>query len=104
MPTIYRVTHPGCDEITDIGSVEAIDRVIRSEEPGRYHVDQIGTEPLLSGHTSRSWGRMIRHPDGRVEGSGLSVPSQRSPLPISEKANAPRSRAASPQQPHWPRA
>jgi hypothetical protein len=35
--------------------------------PGRYEVDEIRAEPFVSGHTSRSWGRMLRHPDGRVE-------------------------------------
>jgi hypothetical protein len=35
--------------------------------PGRYSVDEIQAEPFPSGHTSRSWGRMIRDPDGRVE-------------------------------------
>jgi hypothetical protein len=30
-------------------------------------MDEIRADPLPSGHTSRQWGRMIRHPDGRVE-------------------------------------
>ena len=32
-----------------------------------YDVDEIRAEPFPSGHTSRSWGRLIRRPDGRVE-------------------------------------
>jgi hypothetical protein len=31
-------------------------------------VDEIRAEPFVSGHTSRSRGRMIRHPDGRGPG------------------------------------
>src|SRR5262249_36625898 len=37
-----------------------------SMSPGRFDVDEIRAEPFPSGHTSRSWGRMIRRPDGRV--------------------------------------
>jgi hypothetical protein len=29
--------------------------------------DEIRAEPFPSGHTSRQWGRLVRHPDGRVE-------------------------------------
>jgi hypothetical protein len=35
--------------------------------PGRYPVDAIVADPLLSGHTSRRWRSAITHPDGRVE-------------------------------------
>jgi hypothetical protein len=34
---------------------------------GPHDVDEIPADPFPSGHTSRQWGRMIRHPDGRVE-------------------------------------
>jgi hypothetical protein len=66
MPTAYRATHPDREEITDIGSIEAIDRVIRSGEPGRYHTDQISGEPMPLGHTSRRWGAKIKPPDGSI--------------------------------------
>ena len=33
---------------------------------GRYGVDEIRAEPLPSGHTSRRWCHLIRHPDGRI--------------------------------------
>lgn len=39
----------------------------RGEEPGLYRVDEIRADSFLSGHTSRAWGRLIRHADGRVE-------------------------------------
>jgi hypothetical protein len=41
--------------------------IVQGQPPGRYDVDEIRADPFPSGHTSRSWGRMIRHPDGRVE-------------------------------------
>jgi hypothetical protein len=34
---------------------------------GRYDVDKIRAEPVPADHSSRQWGRMNRHPDGRVE-------------------------------------
>jgi hypothetical protein len=66
MPTIYRITHPDRDEITDVGSIEAIEKAIRSGEPGRYHIDQISSEPIASGHASRRWGKAMRRPDGSM--------------------------------------
>src|SRR5262249_10215780 len=42
--------------------------IVCGQPTGRYDVDKIRAGPFPSGHTSRSWGRMIRHPDGRVEG------------------------------------
>jgi hypothetical protein len=56
MPRVYRITQPGQEPITDVDSVEAVERAVRAGGPGRYHVDQISTEPLPSGHTSRRWG------------------------------------------------
>ena len=41
--------------------------IVRGQPPGRYDVDEIRAEPFPSGHTSRQWGRLIRHPVGRVE-------------------------------------
>jgi hypothetical protein len=40
---------------------------VQGQPTGRYDVDEIRAEPFRSGHTSRQWGRMIRHLDGRVE-------------------------------------
>jgi hypothetical protein len=66
LPTIYRVTQPVQEPITYVDSVEAVEGAIRAGGPGRYHVDQISTEPLPSGHTSRRWGTAIKRPDGVV--------------------------------------
>ena len=43
------------------------EQFVRRQPPGRYDVDEIRADPFPSGHTSRQWGRMIRHADGRVE-------------------------------------
>jgi hypothetical protein len=40
--------------------------VIAVSEAGRYDADEIRAEPCPSDHSSRQWGRMIRHPDGRA--------------------------------------
>ncbi len=41
--------------------------IVRGQHPGRYDVDEIRAEPFPSGHPSRSWGQLVRQPDGRVE-------------------------------------
>jgi len=33
---------------------------------GRFHIDEISSNPLPSGHTSRRWGTAIKRPDGAV--------------------------------------
>jgi hypothetical protein len=67
MPTIYRVVHPK-GNVTDVGSIEAVEGVAQAGKPGRYHIDQIASEPLPSGHTSRRWGQRIKHRDGWISG------------------------------------
>jgi hypothetical protein len=54
------------DGIDDADTLEGTRTIVQGRPPGRYEVDEIRAEPFPSGHTSRSWGRMIRHPDGRV--------------------------------------
>jgi hypothetical protein len=66
MSFVYRISRPGREAITDIGTVEAIEEAIRAGEPGRYHIDEIAADPLPSGHTSRRWGTAIKQPDGAV--------------------------------------
>jgi hypothetical protein len=66
MPTIYRISRPGSDDIADVGSPDAIEPALRSGQPGRHHVDEISAEPLPSGHTARHWGIAIKHPDGTI--------------------------------------
>ena len=66
MLTIFRISQPGREPITDVDSVEGVEEAIRAGGPGCYHVDQINSEPLPSGHTSRRWGTAIKRPDGKV--------------------------------------
>jgi hypothetical protein len=66
MPTNCRISQPGREPITDVGSVEAVEGVVRDGEPGWFHVDEISTDPLPSGHTSRRWGTATKRPDGAV--------------------------------------
>jgi hypothetical protein len=63
---VYRVSHPDNDLVVDVDSIAAIERVMRSAKPGRYLVDEISSDPLPSGHTSRRWGVVINHADGTV--------------------------------------
>jgi hypothetical protein len=63
---MFRVSHRG-DGIDDADTLEGARGIGRGQPPGRYDLDEIRAEPLPSGHTSRQWGRLIRHPDGRVE-------------------------------------
>jgi hypothetical protein len=66
MPSIFRISQPGREPITDVDCVESVEGAIRAGGPGRYHVDEIAAEPLSSGHTSRRWGTAIKRPDGAV--------------------------------------
>ena len=63
---MFRVSYPG-EGIDDANTLEGPRGIVRGQSPGRYDVDEIRAESLASGHTSRQWGRLIRHPDGRVE-------------------------------------
>lgn len=63
---VYRVSHPDNDLVVDVDSIVAIEGVVRSAKPGRYHVDEISSDPLPSGHSSRRWGVVINHADGTV--------------------------------------
>jgi hypothetical protein len=72
LPSIYRISQPGREPITNVDAVEAVGRAIRNGEPGRFHVDEIGAEPLQSWHTNRQWGVEFERPDGTV-----ALPSDR---------------------------
>ena len=65
MHSIFRISRPGRESITDVDSVKAVEGAIRDGEPGRYHLHEISAEPLSSGHTSRRWGTAIQRLDGR---------------------------------------
>lgn len=51
----------------DSDTLERAREILREGKPGRYHVAEIRADPFPSGHTSRAWGSLIRHADGRVE-------------------------------------
>jgi hypothetical protein len=51
----------------DSDTLERAREVVRQGKPGKSHVDEIRAAPFRSGHTSRAWGNLIRHADGRVE-------------------------------------
>jgi hypothetical protein len=63
---MFGVSHRG-EGIDDADDIEGAREIVRGQPPGRYDVDEIRAEPFPSGHTSRPWGRRLRHPDGWVE-------------------------------------
>jgi hypothetical protein len=63
---MFRVSHSG-KGIDDADTIDGARAIVQGQPPGRYDVEEIRSEPFPSGHTCRSWGRMIHHPDGRVE-------------------------------------
>lgn len=63
---VFRVSRDG-KGIDDVRTIEGARAIVQAQRPGAYDVDEIRADPFPSGHTSRSWGRMIRHRDGRVE-------------------------------------
>ncbi len=66
MPSTYRISRDGQEPIADVYNVEAIEPVIRTSEPGRYHIDELSAVPLPSGHTERRWGVAFKWNDGSV--------------------------------------
>jgi hypothetical protein len=50
----------------DAETLEQAREILARKRPGRYDVDEIRAEPFASGHTSRQWGRLIRHPGGDI--------------------------------------
>jgi hypothetical protein len=53
--------------IDDADTIDGAREIVRRGLPDRNDVDEIQADPFPSGHISRLWGRMIRHPDGRIE-------------------------------------
>ena len=66
MPSIYRVSRDGQEPVVDVGSPDPIESAVRVGKPGSYHIDEISSDPLPSGHASHRWGTAIKHPDGTV--------------------------------------
>jgi hypothetical protein len=63
---MFRTSQNGQVPIVDVDTLDELEPVIRSIEPGRYHIDQLERDPLPSGHTSRRWGVGIKRADGSV--------------------------------------
>ena len=78
------------EAIDDADNIEGARVIVRDQPPGRYEVAEIRAEPFASGHTSRSWGRLIRHPDGRVEDEPWSWDREGSSRLTNEEKLAPR--------------
>jgi hypothetical protein len=65
MPHVHSISEgPNVGDILD--SIESLEAFVRNHGPGRYHVDEIGSDLLPSGHTSRRRGIVIPKPDGTV--------------------------------------
>ena len=65
---MFRVSRQG-EGLEDADTIDGAREIVQDHPPGRYDVDEIRADPFPfpSGHTSRSWGRLIRRPYGRVE-------------------------------------
>jgi hypothetical protein len=70
---MFRVSRD--DLIGDADTLDGAREIVQQRPPGRYHVDEVSTEPLPSGHTSLAWGKLIRRKDGRVEDEPHPWPS-----------------------------
>jgi len=62
---MFRVSRGGT--IDDVDAIEASREIVRGQPPSRYDLDEVRVEPFDSGHMSRQWGHIIRHPDERVQ-------------------------------------
>jgi hypothetical protein len=64
--SIFSISRPDDAQVVDVDSLGGVEKIIGSGKPGRYHVDEISTDPLPSGHTSQRWGDGIKRADGTV--------------------------------------
>ncbi len=62
----FRISRPDDDQVIDVDSLDEVEGTIGRGKRGRYHVDEIGLDPLPSGHTSRRWGAGVKRDDGTV--------------------------------------
>jgi hypothetical protein len=65
MPRIRRVNDPNGEPIGTADSQESINGLIEVLGPGQYHISEISSDPLPSGHTSRRRGAGIKQYDGK---------------------------------------
>jgi hypothetical protein len=61
---VFRI-HRGIQVVVDVDSIEAIEEFGRSSQVGTYDVDLISLDEI-DGRTSRAWGTVTRHADGKV--------------------------------------
>jgi hypothetical protein len=52
--------------LADSETIEQAIAIIGSTTAGRFHIDEISADPLLSGHTARRWGTIIKQVDGSI--------------------------------------
>jgi hypothetical protein len=65
MTHVYRISKgPDIGEIAD--TIEDLELLARQYGLGQYHVNEISSDPMTGGHTSRKWGTVIVAPDGTV--------------------------------------
>jgi hypothetical protein len=64
--SILRISQPDNDQVVDVDSLASVEKIMRAGKPGRYDLDEISYDPLASGYTSRRWGAVTKHTDGRI--------------------------------------
>ena len=57
---MYRISQFGSEHITEVDTIDQLHTALSFSKPGRYCIDQIESDPLPSGHTSRRWGVAIK--------------------------------------------
>jgi hypothetical protein len=63
---MYRISRNGHEPIINVDTVEQIEPEIPDLPAGRWHIDELPTNPFPSGHTSRRWGVAVKRADGSV--------------------------------------
>ena len=64
--TMFRIISPDGDCLALSETVQGVVNFVRLGRPGRYQVDEAGTNTQSSGSTSRNWGAVIRFPSGDI--------------------------------------
>jgi hypothetical protein len=64
--SLFRIVDRDGEMLADADSLDGLTEIVRHAPTGCYHVDEISSTPLPSGHTARRWGSALHHEDGRV--------------------------------------
>lgn len=64
---MYPVSQNRQKPIVNVDTLDQLEPAVRDENRRLYHVEELRANPFPSRHTSRAWGKLIRHNDGRVE-------------------------------------